>query len=689
MTAHDPLHPHAVLRDPVMLARMERNVRAAGVSRRRFLAFAAAVSGTAALAACGESAATPTAAPTVAPTMSVTPTKAASPVGASSVAPASTPTMGGATVAPITTGAPIANAMPTTTTSPTMATTSAMTGGAKPGVLSALPPSLNASKPDSKKVHFDYLTSEPTDNDFNRDLYCNGAEGAWAWLLQYDADYNVLPDIAESYTIGADGKTYTMKLRKGVQWSDGMPMKASDFVYSFKRAIDPRTGNGYSSFWDFVVKGAKEFSNAKTDDPNLDKLAAGVGVSAPDDSSFVLTGDIFAALIPSQLAFFAAAPAREDLVKKYADAKGVSSWTDPSKTSGPTVTSGPYIITNWKHNVAIDLVRNDKYWNAASVKQKYVSLKILPDINKSTLPYENGDVDYQIIPSTEVDRFRNDPKFKGQVFQFVNAFTRFLVPDTGHAPFDKLEVRKATILAIDKERLVNQVGKKVHTIAYAMTAPGVFGYYDDDDNKLKNLQKYDKAAAMDALKGTTFEGGRNWPKVTLSYNVSDSDIPTGYPDEIARQLKENIGMQVDIEPLDQKVWNQRRFALDLQMLLYRWGQDYPDPHDQYYLVWSLHAKGAARQSYTDPVFDDLAIKGGAETDRQKRLDVYYQAETRLQTQYAYMPIHWRNDFYAIKPYLTNVPKNKQGYVVFNTSGIFNRAYDSIYVTDDSPHDPPK
>ena len=380
--------------------------------------------------------------------------------------------------------------------------------------------------------------------------------------------------------------------------------------------------------------------------------------------------------------------AREDIVKKYADAKGVSPWTDPGKTGGPVLASGPFQITAWKHNVSVDLVRNDKYWNAANIKQKYVTFKIIPDLTKSTLPFENGDVDYQVIPSTEVDRFKADAKLKSQVFQYVYPGTRFLVPDTGHPPFDKLEVRQAVIQSIDKDRLVNQVGRKIHTVAYAFTAPGVFGFFDDSDNKLKNLQKFDKTAALAALKGTTYEGGRNWPKVTLSYNTSDTDIPTGYPDEIARQIKDSINMDVALEPLDAKVWNARRFALDLQFLLYRWYQDYPDPHNNYYQTFSIHNKGAARQSWVDPTFDQLTSQAAAETDKTKRLDLYMQAEIRMQTQFAYMPIHWRTDNLAIKPWATKFPKNKQGYTLYDTN-IFVRLLDYVYVTPDSPHDPAK
>jgi len=680
MESRDKWDQKQALQDPEMLARLERNLRGAGMPRRNFLTMASAVAGTAALAACGGSTSpTATSAPAAA-----TATKPAA--AASSSAPTTAPAaVGGspttaASSAAAATKAPVASAAASTAApASTTAASSATTGSP-----------VAATGPESKKVFIDglNLTTEPVDNDFNRDLYCSGAAQHMSGLLQYDPDFNVQPDLAESFTNA--GPVFTFKIRKGATWSDGQPMTAKDFAYSIRRMIDPRTGNGYASYWDSVIKGAAEFSGAKADAPaaDLDKLAQAVGVKAVDDGTLEITGDVFAGLIPNQSAYTAAVVAREDVVKKFADAKGVSSWTDPAKAGGPVLASGAYQITAWKHNQSVDLVRNDKYWNAKAIRQKYISSAIIPDITKSTLPFENGDVDYQVIPATEVDRFKNSATLKPQTFQYVYPGTRFLVPDTGHAPFDKLEVRKAVMLSIDKDRLVNQVGKKIHTIAYAMTAPGVFGYFDDDDNKLKNLQKFDKTAAMDALKGTTFEGGRNWPKVTLSYNSSDLDVPTGYPDEIARQIKDSINMDVQLEPLEGKVWNARRFSLDLQLLLYRWYQDYPDPHNNYYQVFSIHNKGAARQSFTDATFDELATKAAAETDQKKRLDLYYQAEMRIQTQYGYMPIHWRTDNYAIKPYIANVPKNKQGYVVMNTN-IFIRAWDKAYVTDASPHDPPK
>ncbi len=655
MTSEEQTDSREALRDPEMLTRLERNLRGAGMPRRTFLAMASAAAGAAALAACGGSS-SPTATP--APTKAAT--SAAAPTTAAAAPSAAAPTAAAAaTVAAPTTAA--------ATTAPSAAA---------------------AAGPDSKKVLIDWITAEPVNNDITQDTYNGGSTLHIAGLLQYDQNFQILPDLAESYS--NNGKVYTFKMRKGSAWSDGVPITAKDFVYSTRRMIDPRTGNGYGSYWNGVIVGAEEFNAADVKAPadQLDKLAQGVQVSAPDDSTVVINGGDFAGLIPTQCAFVAAFLGREDQVKKYADAKGVSSWTDPGKTGAPVVCAGPYVLTAWKHNVQMDFVRNDKYWNAKAIRQKYVTTKIIPDITKSSLPFENNDVDWQPIPATQVDRFKADAKLKTQVFPYLNPFTRFLVPDTGHPPFDKLEVRKALILSVDKNRLVNQVGKGVNTVAYAMTAPGVFGYFDDADNKLKNIQKYDPKAALEALKGTAFEGGRNWPKVTMSYNSSDYDIPAGTPDEIAREVKEAIGMDIVIEPLEVKVWNDRRFALDLQLLLYRWFQDYADPHDEYYLVFSLHNKGVARQSYNDPVFDDLIKKGGAETDPKKRLDLYYQAETRIQTQYAYAPLYWQTINNAIKPWVTGLPRNKPGNTIPNNS-IFFRAYDTVFVTDESPHDAPK
>ena len=392
MSTENPTDPREVLRDPEALAVFERNMRGAGMKRRNFLAMASAVAGAAALAACGSSSSpTATTAATVAPTKA--PAAAAPTTAAPSAAAAATTAPAAATTAPAAAATAPAASVAAAATAPAA---TAAPAGTKAASSAAAGSPVAATGPDSTKLFIDWLTSEPVDNDFNRDLYCNGVSQHMVGLLTYDQDFNLVPELAESYT--NSGPVFTYKLRKGVTWSDGVPITAKDFVYSIRRMIDPRTANGYGSFWDGVIKGASDLSSAKADAANLDTLVAAVGVKAIDDNTLEITGDKFAGLIPNQSAYVATVVAREDIVKKFADAKGVSPWTDPGKTGGPVLASGPFQITAWKHNQQIDLVRNDKYWNAANIKQKYVSFKIVPDLTKSTLPYENGDVDYHGHP---------------------------------------------------------------------------------------------------------------------------------------------------------------------------------------------------------------------------------------------------------------------------------------------------
>ncbi len=232
MDSQDTWDQKQVLRDPEMLAHLERKLRGAGMPRRTFLAMASAVAGSAALAACGGTTSpTATTAATTAPT-----TAAAAPTTAAAATTA--PTTGAASAAAAT-KAPVASSAASTAAPASTTAASSSVAGAPTG-------------PESTKVFIDgvNIVQEPVDNDFNRDLYCGGVSQHMSGLLSYSPDFDLVPDLAESYT--NSGPVFTFKIRKGAVWSDGQPMTAKDFVFSTLRMIDPRTANGYGSFWDGV-----------------------------------------------------------------------------------------------------------------------------------------------------------------------------------------------------------------------------------------------------------------------------------------------------------------------------------------------------------------------------------------------------------------------------------------------------
>jgi len=255
MDSQDTWDQKQVLRDPEMLAHLERKLRGAGMPRRTFLAMASAVAGSAALAACGgtTSPTATTAATTVAtkaPAAAAPTTAAAAPTTAAAApttAAAAPTTAAAATTAPTTgaasaaaaTKAPIASSAASTAAPASTTAASSSVAGAPTG-------------PESTKVFIDgvNINQEPVDNDFNRDLYCGGVSQHMSGLLSYSPDFDLVPDLAESFS--NSGPVFTFKIRKGAVWSDGQPMTAKDFVFSTLRMIDPRTANGYGSFWDGV-----------------------------------------------------------------------------------------------------------------------------------------------------------------------------------------------------------------------------------------------------------------------------------------------------------------------------------------------------------------------------------------------------------------------------------------------------
>jgi len=238
-----------------------------------------------------------------------------------------------------------------------------------------------------------------------------------------------------------------------------------------------------------------------------------------------------------------------------------------------------------------------------------------------------------------------------------------LLPSNGIPPFDKIEVRQALSHAIDRDRLVT-VTNDLIIPANCMVPIGIYGYIDDP--AINDIQKFDPELAKSLLKGTPFEGGKNWPAITIlmrgEEEIYNSDIMLN---DILDQLKNNLGMEVKIEKLVGESSFRPRLLENRDPLVWiRWWYDYPDPDNGYFdMFYGDKPKGSKRQAWKNAEFDKIAIAAKAELDPDKRLDLYKQAETIIQKDVGYIPVGFRVDQYAFKPFVKNVPTNKQGYTV--------------------------
>jgi ABC-type transport system substrate-binding protein len=309
-------------------------------------------------------------------------------------------------------------------------------------------------------------------------------------------------------------------------------------------------------------------------------------------------------------------------------------------------------------------VPNPGYWNAENIKLKRVYDPIIP-AESAILAYEEGEgtqqLDWVNRRRGEPASYQEDPELAEQLRAYVYPGSGCWCPSNGIRRSTKLEVRKAVSHAIDRTRIAN-ITNGLAIEAYCMVPIGVFGFLDDPE--LQEIQKFDPELAMEALVGTEFEGGQNWPEITMHMRaqeeVFNADIMAN---DIVAQLQENLGMSVQIQTWPEASWRPELFKNEWQMVWIRWWSDYPDPNNSYGDMFYSRKSSGKRQAWSNAEFDDLVNQGKSEADPEARLEIYRQAEQIIQEDVGYMPIVYRVDQYAFKPWVKDLPENRQGFTV--------------------------
>jgi len=500
---------------------------------------------------------------------------------------------------------------------------------------------------------------DPASHDFNKDLYCDGVESLWAGLMKFNADLEAVPYAASKVTANADGSVWTFTIRKDSKWSDNSPCTARDFEWSFKRQLDPATAAPYASFL-YDIKNGEAFNKKQVTDPGQ------VGVKAKDDWTLEVTLEGPRGYFPVLSAYLAALPAHRPSVEKHGD-----KWTEP----GNIVCNGPFILESWEHNKQMVLRKNPHFFGAKDVTLEKAIIPIIA-VQAGTLPYENNEIHLTRLQPGDLKRFQSDPGLSKETFRFPYPGTWYLLPQVTKPPFDNPKVRQAVAHAIDRENVV-KVSQGLAIPAHCMIPPGFPGYLDD--KKVRDLQRFDPKAAMAALKGTPFEGGKNWPKITLT--MRDEALGSKpLAEAVQAVLLENLNMKTELEVLEQRVFRERLWKQDLQFVWIRWFMDYPDPHNEYFDTFYGKKTTGKRQAWTNDAFDKELELGRDTRDTQKRLQHYARAEQILQTDVGYVPVAWTVRFAAAKPWVRGFEKNRQGELVVDAN-IYVDMRSHVYIVE--------
>src|SRR5213596_3242210 len=230
---------------------------------------------------------------------------------------------------------------------------------------------------------------DPTSQDFNKDLYCNGVPALFAGLMKFNADHQAVLYVASKVSPNQDGSQWIFNIRKDSKWSDGGPCTARDFEWSWKRQMDPASKNPYSSYF-YDIKGAEPFNKGKVPE------ASQVGVVAKDDWTLEVTLEGPRGYFPVLSAYLAALPAHRPSVEKHGD-----KWTEAANI----VCNGPFVLEAWEHGKQLVLKKNQHFFGAKDITLERVIIPIIP-VASGALPYENNELDVTLLTPGDLKRLR-------------------------------------------------------------------------------------------------------------------------------------------------------------------------------------------------------------------------------------------------------------------------------------------
>lgn len=439
-----------------------------------------------------------------------------------------------------------------------------------------------------------------------------------------------IPAASTGWDVSADGLVYTFHLRPNGRWSDGRPVTADDFVWSFRRILTPSLGGIYS-YMLWPIKNAQAFNAGKLTDFSQ------VGVKAVDPLTLQITLGAPTPYLPALAAHTTWLPVPRHVIEKYGpyDRRG-SSWTHP----GHLVGNGPFVLKQWIPDGRIVVVKNPRYWNAAHVRLNEIQFFPIENEDAEELAFRAGqlDVTYQ-LPTDRIPAYRRDHPDEFRDDTTLSSF--YLFVNVHRPPFDRQKVRRALSLAIDRDAIVEDVYQGAQTAAHSFTPPNCGGYTP------RARVPYDVAQARRLLAEAGYPGGRGFPTFNmLSYsNPAAVQLLEGVQNGWARDL----GIHCTITPQEMKTLFANQQSLNFTVAFSAWIADYPDPNT--FLGTMVTGGGNNWPKWSDRAYDHLIDEAAHTLDASKRFEYFQQAEAILLNEAPVIPLYYQNQVYAIQPFV--------------------------------------
>jgi peptide/nickel transport system substrate-binding protein/oligopeptide transport system substrate-binding protein len=415
-------------------------------------------------------------------------------------------------------------------------------------------------------------------------------------LTRFDPEGKVVPDLASSWEISPDGKTYRFRLRAGAKFPGGRPVEAEDVVYSWERLLDPALASPRS--WLFQgVKGAEEFKSGKAREIN--------GIRAEGSTIVVELNE------PSPIFLSLLAMVNASVVdRKEAEKWGRSCADHPSGT-------GPFRLEEWRRGESISLAANPDYYRGKA-KIAGVFYRIIPEDLTATVEFESGNLDLMEVPRAEFGKYSTDERWKGRMRERVGLNIYYLGFNCQSAPYDDPRFRRALSLALDREKIIAAILEGRAVAASGPVPPGLL-----PDSPAPSPYNPEEARRL------LGECGIPLPFTARLVLKADREVLSIA--EVIQDYFRKVGVNLVLVQREWSAFKEEVNGGDFDLFYLSWWGDYPEAENFLYPTFhsSQWGAGGNRARFRDPETDGLLEKARRETDPDRSRSLFSAARDRV------------------------------------------------------------
>jgi oligopeptide transport system substrate-binding protein len=447
-------------------------------------------------------------------------------------------------------------------------------------------------------------------------------------LTTEDAAGKPIPGAAERWETSADGKTWTFHIADHL-WSDGQPVTAEDFVFSWRRILDPKTAAQYASLL-YIFKNAEAINSGKM---KVEELAA----KAVDAKTLVIKLEHPAPFIAEMMMHHATFPVPKHVV----EAKGTD-WSKP----GNYVGNGAYTLAEWVPNDHVSVVKNPRFFDAANVQIERINFYPTTDTDAALKRFRAGELDVQDpLPASQIDWLRENMPETVEIGPFLGI--GYIVLNQTRKPFDDIRVREALSLAYDRETVTEKLIRLGEAPAYSIVPPGIANYPHGTSLSFREMPNADRIKRAQTLMRQAGFGPEKRFKTT--YSISTSPDARRVAAAVQQMWKE-IYVDVELVPSEVQINFLKLQNADFEIGGAAWLADYNDARNFLFLLMTNNG-GFNYGRYKNAEFDKLMNQSDLEPDLQKRGEIMARAEALALNEFAWIPTRNLATTNLVRPYV--------------------------------------